>query len=160
MKPRYSLMSTLVLVTGVCLLLGIRAAMSGHRVTALLQVEVLPFYSSATLSPQSVKREFANQTTLATSPAVLAKAMNDPAVVQAAPGMSGGQDPVAWLKNRLHVAFLGEIEIMELRLVGKGSSAHDQAILEAVIRAYKAEAQAAGSNAKIRVLQPPVINLR
>ncbi|HLA85953.1 MAG TPA: AAA family ATPase [Thermoguttaceae bacterium] len=93
----------------------------------------------------------ATQAQLLTSPMVLTAALRKPEIVSLSIYKREEEDPIAWLRDKLHVVFPADAEIMQISLTDREQKEVGK-VVNAVIDAYMSEIVESDRNQKAREL--------
>jgi hypothetical protein len=152
-RLRFSLFSLLVLVTLVCIVLGLYP-----RPTQVVVASFKIAFGAAG-RPQEIEVVKRSQLQIITSPRLLENALRDPAVSNLTI-LANQADPAAWLQQRIRVDFPQQGEILTISMEGRGNQVAElKTLVDAVATAYREEfanwtnAQNSGSRSAHRVEQ-------
>jgi hypothetical protein len=142
LRVRFSLLTLLVLVTGVCVAFGLFYRPPGSEVIVAFKVSAQPttiLGPESTFHPQEFEIFRRSQIEMIKNEWLLQQALRDPAVASL-PILAGRKDPVAWLVKHLVAEFPEGGEILYIRLRGGRDDLVDlKRLVDAVANAYMAE---------------------
>jgi hypothetical protein len=142
-RVRFSLLSLLVVVTLVCVVLGLMRR-PGCRAVASFRVNAQQFSSAEGGSRfDAVEFEIFKRTQLEAikSPWLMQAAIRDP-VIATLPLIASHKDPVAWLQENIQADFPEQGEILTISLEGGRSQSFGvKQVVDAVAKAYREDSR-------------------